>query len=471
MDLTYQGHTPPSDVYREQVQRMIDASSGRIQRWILMPNHCVRWMSAPSGACVVMDADKPIFADLFCTDLFHGVAVEEIELDESAWTEYKRRSMLKKMSLELVENSPSPASIHSKDDSWVESLGSHRSSVGVYCSRYQDRSTNRFTTRWFVVVRAGLDEATALELETHLYACENAGATPYETFFQDPVVQRARSIAKRNRRRLMGRAIRLLGINTGTRPDGEVVYRTSRVDLDVVTKDSISSVFQYLKSNDVKRLPLWFRIPTTGLQHEFEKVAGFEFGGVAQAMLSKDCTHPLKRDFVERLVATGIKFTNRPFSCGVGWEQENSYVDHVSGDMVFFNDCSSTSSSNGCFTYDQGVSMGLQLLIGPSNSTSGTRGSFRGGSWTNDVYHAFPASVGVQGRGVQDHMCVKPSVGKHDLDTFGCGVELQESPQFRSIHDQRGRVTDKTEERLGYLGSKWGEGVSLCPFLVVLSKE
>ena len=49
-------------------------------------------MSAPRGACVVLDGKKPVFADLFCTNMFQATAIREIRFDNSELTASRRRT-------------------------------------------------------------------------------------------------------------------------------------------------------------------------------------------------------------------------------------------------------------------------------------------------------------------------------------------------------------------------------------------
>ena len=99
--------------------------------------------------------------------------------------------------------SPFPPDLHSPDENWVESIGTNSAYVGLYNTRFRDSRSQRFVTKWYLVARTGLDSHTLRQLEDHLFDLEEQGVGAKKALLDDPLVQRARNFAARNRQRLL----------------------------------------------------------------------------------------------------------------------------------------------------------------------------------------------------------------------------------------------------------------------------
>jgi len=463
----YAGTPLPSEAYKGQVERMIESSEGRIKEWVTMPNHQTRWMTAPRGACVVLDGSKPVFADVFCTNMFQATAIREVSFDDAEWSTTRRRTVLQQLKALLPEDSPSPPNLHSVGEQWVESIGSSNSYVGMYSSRFRNSRTQRVETKWYVVVRAGLDSKTLRQLEDHLFDLQEKGVTARTAFFSDPIVQRARNCAARNRQRLLARVCGVMGVTSDVRVEStkyDIAYNEEHsVDLDKIARCA-----QYISSSKLTQMPFWYTIPAAGLAPEYSGIEGFPFGPFVHHVLQKETTHPLKNATIQAVRRLGLKFTESPSICSVTTEHDHHFVTaHGPTDLLYFNDCCRTSSMGGV-VLDQGVCVGPLLLSGPTTaSNAGVSHGMSGGSWTNEAYDAFPSSVGVSTTRERRR---NADVSVDDRSTFGSMLGTS-CPHFHAPVIPRSQRCAEAEEALGYMGSQWAKPVPLDPYLVFMSRE
>lgn len=469
MDTTYVEHFPPSETYEEQVERMIAASDGRIKKWICMPNHRTQWMTAPRGACVLIDGKRPVFADLFCTNMFQGTSIREVTFGNELQPK-RRRQLLEQFKSLIPETSPSPPNLHEHSESWIESLGDHNGYIGLYSRRFRDGRTGRMETKWYLVVRAGLDANTQKQLEDHLFNLEEKGTDALTAFTKDPIVMRARNCAARNRQRLLARFATALDIQDVVRAEG-CKYNLTMDPIDQATilqsldEQKIHLAVKYIQSIDLTTVPFWFRIPSTGIESAYDSIQGLPFGPIFHHLIQKTTSHPMKPHFLQAVRRAKLKFQESPSTSSITSEHEHYFVQALGDDMVYYNECSCSTAMGGAVV-DQGIARGPIVICGPKTASNASRRhGFGGGGWTNDAYSAFPSTVATVG---SDNIDLNVSIRREDLATFGSqqGIKCQ---QFTLPHQSRSQNLTRTEEKLGYIRSQWPEPITLDPHIVYMS--
>lgn len=465
MDTSYAEHFPPSETYKEQVERMIKASDGRIKSWYCMPNHRIQWMTAPRGACVLMDSKRPVFADIFCTNMFQATAIREIPSVDVGPKE--RRKLLEQFKSLIPETSPNPPDLHTSEEGWVESLGDHNGYIGLYNRRFRDDRSGRMETKWYIVVRAGLDVGALKQLEDHLFDMEEKGTDASTVFLKDPVVMRARNCAARNRQRLLARFASALGIQDCSRL--EVTKYTVDMDptertqvLDTLNEQKITLAVKYIQEVGLSELPFWYQIPSSNVSLEYEPVQGFKFGPIFHYMIKKSTNHPLKFRFLQAVRSAQFKFSSSPLTCSVTSEHEHYFVQTHGNDLVYYNECCCSTAMGGVLV-DQGIARGPIVICGPTTASNASqRHGFSGGGWTNDAFNAYPSTIATVGT-TNTH-----AVRREDVHTFGSSQGTK-CELFLTTNPSRSQHMTLTEEKLGYLRSQWPEPITLDPHLVFMS--
>ena len=467
MDTTYVEHFPPTQTYEEQVERMIKASDGRIKSWHCMPNHRTQWMTAPRGACVLLDSKRPVFADIFCTNMFQATAIREISAVEVS--PQKRRALLEQFKSLIPEASPSPPDLHSPDESWVESLGDHSGYIGLYNRRFRDDRSGRMETKWYLVVRAGLDASALKQLEDHLFDLEEKGTDASTAFLKDPVVMRARNFAARNRQRLLARFATALGVKDCSRV--EVTKYNLGMDsseraqvLETLDEETIDLAIGYIQEAEIKALPFWFQIPSSGVAVRYEPVQGFKFGPVFHHLMQKTTAHPLKSHFLRAVRRAQLKFSASPLTCSITSEHEHYFVQAHGEDLVYYNECCCSTAMGGVLV-DQGIARGPIVICGPTTASNASqRHGFSGGGWSNEAFNAYPSTIATIGS-KQDKT---HAVRTEDVHTFG-SRQGSKCELFLTANPSRSQHLTLTEEKLGHLRSQWPDPITLDPHLVFMS--
>lgn len=439
VDETHAEPALPTHAYLDAVQRL--CADGRIEAWHVLPNHELPAFTAPRGACVSLSPDAPVFADLFCTDLFAGTSIKEVKhFEPAAWNAARRKSALLSLRAGLVEDSPSPPTLatYAASENWVESLGRRGASVGLYQERRG--STN---DRWFVVCTASLDHATATELEAHLDDLEAAGTPAGRVFDSDPVVRRARNVAKRNRKRLIARFAQTLGLDVVCRADAQEPYATS-TSVDVA---GLEPALAYAASQGLTRIPTWYRLPADQ--------GSYALGAALPAALQGDNPSTAMAALRRR----GMRVNERAFACSsLDLETEHCFVERGRGqELLFYNEAVSTRS--GAVVVRREPRDGPLILSVPQASARGTRGW--GSGWTNDVFSAFPSTLPLAEVDWQNDVVVADA----DKLRFVSSVALERCRALRADPPKRTVRWRAVEKQLGFRG----DALSLVPFLVRLS--
>ena len=78
--------------YKHIIKRVCEHSKKSLTQYTTMPNHTCYFMEPPSGSVMVFKSNTPFNMDVFCTDMFKGTTIKEIDaLDEQL---LKRKDML-----------------------------------------------------------------------------------------------------------------------------------------------------------------------------------------------------------------------------------------------------------------------------------------------------------------------------------------------------------------------------------------
>jgi len=146
---------------------------------------------------------------------------------------------------------------------------------------------------------------------------------------------------------------------------------------------------------------------------------------------------------------------------GVDLETETNMVCPMGQFLVFYARCTSTESAHNGLILNRALQLGPVVLSGPTTSTS-SKSFFRGGTWSNSLYNAFPADMG------------PPQVPTKVLETHRdvfCWEGDQESlpPMLSQHYRTRDFKWQENETRLGYKNDQWAEPIELQPLLVKCS--
>jgi len=151
----------------------------------------------------------------------------------------------------------------------------------------------------------------------------------------------------------------------------------------------------------------------------------------------------------------------------VDLETEYNFIHKMKNFYIFYNQCTNTELVKGGLILQRSPQLGPIVLCGPSTSTT-SKNFFKGGTWTNNLYNAFPVNTGILPPHSEEVAAPPP---KTFPNTFICeeneGVVDYLSAPFRS----RTKKWKEIETQLGFREEHWGEPIELQPVIVKYSTK
>ena len=150
---------------------------------------------------------------------------------------------------------------------------------------------------------------------------------------------------------------------------------------------------------------------------------------------------------------------NKVEIASIDLETEMNMMKKMGSFHVFYNACCCTDDAKGGVVLNRASQLGPIVLSGPNTSTS-ANAFFRGGTWNNTLYGAFPANTG-------------KTSGECNIKTYPHmfaweGTE-KEHPLLTSSYRPRCAQWRRVEEHLGYNAKNWSEPIELQPVICKLS--
>ena len=166
-------------------------------------------------------------------------------------------------------------------------------------------------------------------------------------------------------------------------------------------------------------------------------------------------------DIGSRKDAHAVTADPPPTIASTDLETESNTIKSMGTYHAFYNASCNTEDAKGGVIINRAPQLGPIVCRGPPTSTN-AKSFFNGGTWSNDLYNAFPTEMGLNSS-LDNQMRTYPNVfiseGGKDPECLKAG--------FR----KRDRKWMDMEERLGYLSSKWGEPIELQPYIVKLTQK
>ena len=150
-------------------------------------------------------------------------------------------------------------------------------------------------------------------------------------------------------------------------------------------------------------------------------------------------------------------------------ETETNFIKKMGAFHVFYRTCCCTEDSKGGIVINRAPQLGPIVLSGPNTSTS-ANAFFRGGTWTNTLYGAFPVEMGF----VENESQAKnPRTPAHMFTWMGKNEgDADDHPLLTRTYRHRCSAWRDIERHLGYGGNgknRWRDPIELQPVIVKLS--
>ena len=212
---------PPNEDYMNMLLRIVEGDPS-IQKISVFPNWCYDFLMPPTGMVVEFDANAPIKADLFFTEMWSSTSLTRVESVDEASMDGCHEAVRDALPM----HSPSPATFQLSDKkNWDPSMSDRNGFVGLYSANRMNPKTQMIEQTWFIITKTGIDAKTYTEMERYFLQCEQEGKTLKDVFLNNPILEQFQALVVRNRRRIIhdfaeaaGISIRSRNYTKGTKP-------------------------------------------------------------------------------------------------------------------------------------------------------------------------------------------------------------------------------------------------------------